>query len=645
LITDAIIAPDSLILRGSRFEYEIDRAVVSGTISRSIEGASTLELAVIDPNLELLNAAFVTKDSDLAIEGFVYRLVQVAKVGDRVTLTFENMVAAVLRKFVEPRKALRGAVTRAQFAASLFKEARKELPLGSRFVTPTTAITSAPGRLSESKRDLERLPGFAPNALVTVKNKVADAEQREVIGRALDTGQQLRVSRKLMVCVVMTGTQESACRNLKGGDRDSVGFLQQRPSQGWPASRVIETDSAEFFKRAVAEDRKRPSLQHWELCQAVQRSAFPRAYAAWKAEAERTVDAYTGKGDPKQDEPVTPAGRFEFRRGSLEDGTVESSWEALGRLAEEVNWRRFVSGPQDRDLYFISDKALMRSRPRARITQLRGGIDYIDFDVDEAKRVNTASFRAQATVSIAEPGSVIEVYGMGVADGRWLVSEWSRGLWDPFSDTTLTTPEAALPEPPGEEAQALPGESGGFASELGTGLGLAGGVAAGARVAGGVSAFGTPRQRVVAAAERALALKSKYRYRQVRPYAGSLFSPEAFDRTDCSAFAILCYKYAGVGDPSGEGFSGYGNTIFLWSRGVATADPQPGDLAFYGPGNTTHVAVYIGDGMCIGFGSDPIKKHPLHYRTDFRGCRTYLSAPKGKEIVALPGDRRGRGGD
>lgn len=69
--------------------------------------------------------------------------------------------------------------------------------------------------------------------------------------------------------------------------------------------------------------------------------------------------------------------------------------------------------------------------------------------------------------------------------------------------------------------------------------------------------------------------------------------------TDCSGFATLCYRHAGVPDPNGAGYSGYGFTGTLLSHGkhVTKTQARPGDLVVYGPGTGWHVAVIVEAGV------------------------------------------------
>lgn len=103
------------------------------------------------------------------------------------------------------------------------------------------------------------------------------------------------------VLVLAAALQESKLTNLPphAGDRDSVGVLQQRPSQGWgggSAKRLTDVSEAtrEFLDALV-------KVPHWrtrplaEAVQAVQISADGSAYAQHEPEAQAIADALTGR--------------------------------------------------------------------------------------------------------------------------------------------------------------------------------------------------------------------------------------------------------------------------------------------------------------------------------------------------------------
>lgn len=81
--------------------------------------------------------------------------------------------------------------------------------------------------------------------------------------------------------------QESKLQNLPGGDRDSVGLFQQRPSQGWGTTTQLQDPryAAVAFYRGLARVPGWSTMAVTEAAQRVQRSATPQAYAMWEAEA------------------------------------------------------------------------------------------------------------------------------------------------------------------------------------------------------------------------------------------------------------------------------------------------------------------------------------------------------------------------
>lgn len=93
-----------------------------------------------------------------------------------------------------------------------------------------------------------------------------------------------------------TALQESKLRNLDYGDRDSLGLFQQRPSQGWGTAAEV-TDpvyaTSIFYDHLVAVPRY-TEVPVTEAAQAVQRSAFPDAYANHEGVARAFSSALTG---------------------------------------------------------------------------------------------------------------------------------------------------------------------------------------------------------------------------------------------------------------------------------------------------------------------------------------------------------------
>jgi len=124
-------------------------------------------------------------------------------------------------------------------------------------------------------------------------------------------GAQRRVPARGWVIAVATAMQESSLRNLPGGDRDSVGLFQQRPSQGWgtPAQLLDPVYAASRFYATLLTVPGWQAMPLTEAAQAVQNSGTPDAYAQWEDDARTVVETLTGvSASPGCDVAVGPQG-------------------------------------------------------------------------------------------------------------------------------------------------------------------------------------------------------------------------------------------------------------------------------------------------------------------------------------------------
>ncbi|MEU6230314.1 C40 family peptidase [Streptomyces sp. NPDC047042] len=119
------------------------------------------------------------------------------------------------------------------------------------------------------------------------------AEQVPNAATIVAAGLSLDVPKKGQIIALATAMQESRLRNLNYGDRDSLGLFQQRPSQGWGSAQQIRDPvyaSEQFYKHLL-------KVSGWQqmtvaqAAQAVQRSAYPDAYAQWENLATALQDA------------------------------------------------------------------------------------------------------------------------------------------------------------------------------------------------------------------------------------------------------------------------------------------------------------------------------------------------------------------
>ena len=166
-----------------------------------------------------------------------------------------------------------------------------------------------------------------------------------------------------------TAFQESKLYNIDYGDRDSVGLFQQRTSQGWGtiAQLMDPVYATNAFYDALEKVDGYREMEITEAAQAVQRSAYPDAYADHEDDGRALASALTGNspgtmwcdvpGDADEDSddlddagPGRPRrGRAHRPRGPLRRA-VARRLRARGRLDRPHGGLGALRGPRDRRL-------------------------------------------------------------------------------------------------------------------------------------------------------------------------------------------------------------------------------------------------------------------------------------------------------
>jgi hypothetical protein len=149
---------------------------------------------------------------------------------------------------------------------------------------------------------LTRSPVRTPGCTVALPGKDATAytftpEQMNNAATISAVGTKLGLPPHAATVALATALQESKLRNLEGGDRDSVGLFQQRPSQGWGTVAQLRDPvyaATEFYEKL----EKLPgweTLPITEAAQAIQRSGVPDAYAQWEPQSRAMAAAFNGQ--------------------------------------------------------------------------------------------------------------------------------------------------------------------------------------------------------------------------------------------------------------------------------------------------------------------------------------------------------------
>jgi hypothetical protein len=155
---------------------------------------------------------------------------------------------------------------------------------------------------------------------------------------------------RAVTIALATALQESTLRNIRYGDRDSLGLFQQRPSQGWgtPEEIMDPAYSAGEFYEHLVEVPDYTELPLTVAAQEVQRSGFPDAYAKHEPDAALLAAALTGRsaatltcsGRPAPDAEAGP----DAVRAAL---TRDFGTDVLETAGAEVDADREEGAPQE----------------------------------------------------------------------------------------------------------------------------------------------------------------------------------------------------------------------------------------------------------------------------------------------------------
>lgn len=450
-------------------QLPLAKLLTDGNIEQTMDGAPGMDVTVTDAGLSLLNSGLFARTLDAELDSVPYRLVKVSLLdNEQLHLIFEHRVVAWLRQHDKYMKVSRGQSTRAEFIYKMVQEVQAG-PI--RFVSPDLhkkQSVAAPKKAKPTaqKKD-ERAPGFAPGAKVTVKGGTATAAQRQQMDRALTQAKADAAPALAVVAMMCAGTGESDWIPRPPNRLGYRGVFQ------WAFDQYDTESQAHFFLAggkgfqrggATKLARANPSMDPGAIATAVEASGeAPAFYGKWKAEAIANIKAWNGGHSIGSGSDSGATGdkyweKVEFARGQPDQ--KEDSWTAGLRLASEVRWRLFVTGR--RSLWYVTDDYLFQSKPRYLIDPTTKGVERVNFDVEcggrtiivSGKRVKKPS---EATLTVhmdrwdAPAGSTIELADYGPADGRWLVGDVKRGLFDSVGTVTIRQPQKELQEPRGQQ--------------------------------------------------------------------------------------------------------------------------------------------------------------------------------------------------
>ena len=165
-----------------------------------------------------------------------------------------------------------------------------------------------------------------------------DATQMANASTIAAVGMRRHLPDRAITVALATAFQESKLENLNGGDRDSVGLFQQRPSQGWGTAEQISDPryATGKFYDSLVKVRGWEGMRVTEAAQAVQHSAHPELYERWAVDALVLTTALTGQtggavacrvgGDPQrrgEEARTALAAAFKLDWGPVTTGAPE----------------------------------------------------------------------------------------------------------------------------------------------------------------------------------------------------------------------------------------------------------------------------------------------------------------------------------
>ena len=493
---DVDVESFALIL-SSKVKTNLVGRIVDGSIERTIEGASTLKVTITDSDRTLLNSGLLTSKLDVQLDGLWFRFASFDKTGDELEMVFEDREIAILREYAQWKIARRSKTTRAEFILNLIREVKElKIPVvipqlhvlqpveryTGDILGTQAAVDKATGITQDTNSYIPGVTDFPKNksdaTLLTVKGVAADQTQLKnaevaINAAAAAIGPNNQDARRILISVIMTAITEATLRNPPGGDNahgggtwESSGMFQQTGDWGTYEERTDVASAARLYTiAAIAENAKNPTEPLWELCANVQhpRENLRREYDKYRVEAERFVNA-AGNVTNVQDANLMQQNQqggsdgtnYVFWRGKIEDRhgnkirKPENTWSCIQRLADDVDWRAFfVAGT----FYYMSEDDLFKQKPIATIKESLPGILKMDGNYDRNKKSASIEVEAELGKWSAPPGAVVVVKELGPMNGRWLVNDFTRGLFDDTAKITLKKPRPALPEPLNDDSQ------------------------------------------------------------------------------------------------------------------------------------------------------------------------------------------------
>jgi hypothetical protein len=450
---------------------DIATAVLDTSLTLTIEGASTLELTLLDKKLSLLRGDLLTKWAwgtnaddrnedhwiidgrkvDAQLDDLWFRLVKVSKqTVDTLVLTFEDRIVAALRAHRGARKMYREKFTRAQFVKALCDAAG--VPYYIPELLKKQPISAPSQEVGITERRKQGHKGISTKRSgIKVKDVAADGEQLRNIQKAMDVANSLNAPERAVLAMCCAGIAESGFRSVANFQGSNYTGVFQGSKDIFSVNDT--TREAHYFLKGGKGFNNgggihlaHKGLPVGEIATLVESGGKPASfYGVHLSEAQKIYSVYHGRSGVTSDTSVNivVAKPFAFARGKN-----ENSWDAIQRLAEEVNFRAFV---RDGRLWYVSEEFLFNQAPQIDLVEGEDGVDEVTFDIDLGSRNEVTELQASAHAErwTVLPGMVAMAHDQGPADGRWIVHQIEGSLTTDIDPITVTLNKSlpVKPEP------------------------------------------------------------------------------------------------------------------------------------------------------------------------------------------------------
>jgi len=450
---------------------DVSDSVIAGDVIRDTTAASQVTVTVHDYGRAVINHQGFYDDEghlrtiDLNLDGLVFRLVGMEKQGDDVVITFEDRDINGFRQKKGPltlggRKAGRSkkGVTRAEAILMVIRRGRwrripvqinelhKPQPIAK--LTESERSAAADARRTKKKRDVVKDKGFPANFKMEgvdqtmLDNMTVALDEAEIVLKQRGITGDLADRVKLIMLVAGWGESGwlKSANDYKTATHKGVFQSNQIPPNQLRTQAHYFTIGGRSFRSGGAIAAAK--VDTWTIGMAAQKVEISDGqasyYQGFLKKANKILDAWGREGESGT------SGKQRRKHYVFKIDNRETYWDAIQRMANEVNWRAFFSGGT---FFYISEEDLFKSRARYRFSEHSPGVVNIDYKQDQRRTTKTATATVRANRWAIPPGVCVYIDNLGSGTGKWLVQSVSRSLFSAEATLNLVQPLPEKKEP------------------------------------------------------------------------------------------------------------------------------------------------------------------------------------------------------